>query len=499
MDFEAINFLEEKINVPNTERITTSEEIYEYINEITCYYSRETARKRLERFRKGIYYASWGHTNPFFIQKAQQDLAGQNSSFTDELFYLHRLMYNYLRNESHSYLVISSSDRNLTSYSETQFKWNIPIRFMPIFLSYILATDSIMSSKKAFSFKVFFLTLEDYLSNTILSFRNKYNDFDKYEVKDLFIYWLNHYLGRQYFLALDSICEDYSQTQEQRKILQNCFSPITYSLLNCSVCPRLAPIFSHILLHRCKEYLDSKRKEHDLAATDLSLFYPHEDEWEINDEKKFISDTAADITKLWDDSLCFINNYLQKNSKPTPYKIAVKNFEEFHSEYLNCINEMKTYISEEILSEKLFSFFYETCHNPDIENAILAHSITFDKRKAKLHIDKFAFIIDKHNNVIMKEFDLFSRMVKYASAPKPETYKTLKINEDYLDNLTKAIDEEKEMLSSEISKALKELPCIIKFHNSGYIQELQSRLSLFSEEDLAPLDNFLHSYDQKRL
>lgn len=74
-----------------TTHITTVKEILDSLMAIGEIYSEQTARTKLDSFKKCMYYCSFASGNPMYLFMAQNTL-----HVSDELIYVHELMYKFL-------------------------------------------------------------------------------------------------------------------------------------------------------------------------------------------------------------------------------------------------------------------------------------------------------------------------------------------------------------------------------------------------------------------
>ena len=91
----------EDILLSETTHITTVKEILDSLMAIGEIYSKQTARTKLDSFKKCMYYCSFASNNPMYLFMAQNIL-----HVSDERIYVHELMYKFLCNK-HQFMKFS--------------------------------------------------------------------------------------------------------------------------------------------------------------------------------------------------------------------------------------------------------------------------------------------------------------------------------------------------------------------------------------------------------
>ena len=130
-------------------------------------------------------------------------------------------MCNYLVHNK--YIQFNKTTCSQDGYAMTDFIWNIPYNFMPIFAAYFFSATGSDSQ----SISNFFSTWAYYLKRGIPYIRTplKENFFSIYDN------WANQHLGQNYFIRLNKLYNEFSKTPEQKRILQSSTRGLTLLLL----------------------------------------------------------------------------------------------------------------------------------------------------------------------------------------------------------------------------------------------------------------------------
>ena len=116
--------------------IKTKSELFTFISKIGDIYAYNTFNKRLHALEEKLYFCSFDLSNPMFLSLTQL-----NISDCEELLYVYKIMCKYLVHNK--YIQFDKTTCSQDGYNMTNFIWNIPYNFMPIWAAYFFsATES---------------------------------------------------------------------------------------------------------------------------------------------------------------------------------------------------------------------------------------------------------------------------------------------------------------------------------------------------------------------
>lgn len=434
-----------------TTHITTVKEILDSLMVIGEIYSEQTARTKLEQFKKCMYYCSFASGNPMFLVMAQDEL-----QLSDELIYIHELMFKFLC-KKHNFLEFDFFINISSKYDTSSFSWRIPKIFMPILASYILATAFL---KKKHSTIIFFSKMDEYF-NSSLNTSNGYT-------KEVYEEWTNQYLGREYFYHLDNIYETYAKTQQQQTVIRESFSSLTKLLVDAPVPPNTIPAQIYSLLAHCEMNLTKH----------IKTLYPHNEPWEMDFESKLIESLTRKMLQLPDELLRFLEASLDRNST---YKIAVSDFESFRKEANSCVEEINSKIEKSI--EVISETYLTIKTDPDFVRAIEDKRFIFNEDNFNSHAEFLNTAVSKYSQELNQKITTFIKKVEQAS--NPEKSFSLYIDMDYFKEFKEDIKYEKRALKKKLNDNFNKLPSFLFIHKEGYIKEhLSYPIYSFGENDI---------------
>ena len=347
----------EDILLSETTHITTVKEILDSLMAIGEIYSKQTARTKLDSFKKCMYYCSFASNNPMYLFMAQNIL-----HVSDERIYVHELMYKFLCNK-HQFMKFAIFEDVSSKYDPTSFLWDIPEIFMPILTSYILATAS---SKEESSTITFFSKMDEYFNSPL----NTYNE----STKGIYEKWTNNYLGREYFFHLENIYNTYAKTSQQQTIIKDSFFSLTKILIDAPVPPDTIPAqMCSLLIHN-----ETNLKKH----TDFDSLYPHDEPWEMEFESKLIDSIISTMLQIPNELFSFLETSLDSNSR---YKIAVNNFDLFKEKFDSYIKDINSQIEKS--KEETVTSYFGIRNDPDIILAIEEKHLIFNESNFNKRIE----------------------------------------------------------------------------------------------------------------
>lgn len=444
----------EDILLSETTHITTVKEILDSLMAIGEIYSKQTARTKLDSFKKCMYYCSFASNNPMYLFMAQNIL-----HVSDERIYVHELMYKFLCNK-HQFMKFAIFEDVSSKYDPTSFLWDIPEIFMPILTSYILATAS---SKEESSTITFFSKMDEYFNSPL----NTYNE----STKGIYEKWTNNYLGREYFFHLENIYNTYAKTSQQQTIIKDSFFSLTKILIDAPVPPDTIPAqMCSLLIHN-----ETNLKKH----TDFDSLYPHDEPWEMEFESKLIDSIISTMLQIPNELFSFLETSLDSNSR---YKIAVNNFDLFKEKFDSYIKDINSQIEKS--KEETVTSYFGIRNDPDIILAIEEKHLIFNESNFNKRIEFLNTAISNYENELMKKITSFISKVERASDTKKSS--SLHLSTDYFKDFKADINYRKTLFEKKLNNFNK-LPPFLSMHKDGYIKENLSYPMHFLENDILRL------------
>lgn len=463
LSLNKLKAFEEKLII-STERITTEEEIYDYMTSIGEIYSFTTLSNKLEYFKKCMYYCSPGLSNTMFLEMAQNELA-----LPDERIYIHELMYQFLCNPKHKFLKFNIPENITSKYEPASFSWDISKLIMPVLTAYILAANV---SKKSFSVSSFFEKMDRY-------FYSSSNICDEY-VREIYLDLTNEYLGRQYFCTLNSLYEKYSETSNQQQALRNATYSLTRILIECPVKPSIVSTHICSLLEYYQTDLGNHVYSDANTSSKLMPLYAHDAPWTASIETELIKQLTTTFSKLTTPLLTFIENSLDSKSR---YGISIKNFDLFQHEFKKYEDDISSIIEESL--KNIENTYDSIQNNTDIIKAVKEGRLIFNEAKLNTHKKCLIGAITKYHKCISTKFSTFKTKVKQASNSNTKHPVSLSCETDYFETLKTDIQYYQNILiENNFEGKFKKLSPIFSLHNLGYVENSRYPVDCFYENDI---------------
>ena len=166
-----------------------------------------------------------------------------------ELWYIHYRMYSFLLNNN--YIKIKYD-----GFQEHKFIWNIPVPFMPIFASYVLASN--FKKKETPSVNNFFKKFDSFIAHKISDLPDNENCTKK-EVDA----WISLQLGKNYFCSLESLVQEKAGSSlEKASILRNDTAELTNIQLYTTSTSGYTSIYINRLLESFYSQCINTKDEH---------------------------------------------------------------------------------------------------------------------------------------------------------------------------------------------------------------------------------------------
>lgn len=420
--------------------IKTKSELFTFISKIGDIYAYNTFNKRLHTLEEKLYFCSFDLSNPMYLSLTQL-----NISDCEELLYIHKIMCNYLVHNK--YIQFDKTTCSQDVYAMTDFVWNIPYNFMPIFAAYFFSATGSDSQ----SISNFFSIWAYYLKRGIPYIRTplKENFFSIYDN------WANQHLGKNYFIRLNELYNEFSKTLEQKRILQSSTRGLTLLLLY-----NPEHISSYLT---CS--LDTYRKILSSYASDQ--LYDRRVPYLLDSELKFVN-TYYDTLKFYSKIIySTVYHNIKKSGYNPSRSIAIRNLSDILLKYTCYLKKLKS-ISSAI--EKDFTAYIDDVKKePQILEHLKNGRISMSTHAYNIHMTSISKIITKYYNETIKDFSKFKENQEKCSSLSSPSYTSLPTDIDYLADLKKSFNKNLEHFKKCIDDEFQKTPAIFTLNMSGVI------------------------------
>ena len=350
-------------------RITMTKDIYSELGE-----PGNTTTENYLKFFKDCMINSSNLNNRNSYIPVQKTLA--NSPSVD-LYSVHYRMYMFLVN--HHFIQIKYD-----GYKEYKFIWNIPKPFLPIFISYVLASN--FRKKEIASVNNFFAEFDSHITHKVTSLPNN-QGCTKEEVDA----WVSLQLGRNYFCNLELLISEKAKTSlENAEILRNDISVLTDIQTYTQSTTGLTSIYVDQLLKHFHSQCSSIGDE---------LLFNHKKSFLTSAESNLIDTLVASFFNQLKELIIFVRNYPKDPSNST-FPIAVKNYDNFKTEFL----KHKAFFSKE---NPFWSEFIKTSYD-DLHISLLNQAAS--EQLDLLSID--GYNLHTHSSFLSYEFSNAASVVE---------------------------------------------------------------------------------------
>ena len=420
--------------------IRTKKESFTFIKQISDIYAYNTFNKRLNALEEKLYFCSFDLSNPMYLSLTQL-----NISDCEELLYIHKIMCNYLVHNK--YIQFNKTTCSQDGYAMTDFIWNIPYNFMPIFAAYFFSATGSDSQ----SISNFFSTWAYYLKRGIPYIRTplKENFFSIYDN------WANQHLGQNYFIRLNKLYNEFSKTPEQKRILQSSTRGLTLLLLY-----NPEHISSYLTC-----FLDTYRKILSSYASDQ--LYDRRIPYLLDSELKFVNTYYGTLKYYSDEIVSTVSDIIKANGHNPSKSIAIDNFSDILPKYTCYLKKLKS-ISGAI--EKDFTDYINNVKkDSQISERLKNGAISMSTHEYNIHMTSISKIITKYYNETIKDFSKFKENQEKCSSPSSPSYTSLPTNIDYLAELEKSFKKNLEHFKKCINNEFQKSHAIFSIYISGVI------------------------------
>lgn len=420
--------------------IRVKRELFAFISKFGDIYAYNTFNKRLNALEEKLYFCSFDLSNPMYLSLTQL-----NISDCEELLYVHRIMCNYLTHNA--YLQFDKTTCSQDGYAMTNFKWNIPYNFMPIFAAYFFSATE--SDKQSIS--NFFSTWANYLKKGVPYIRTplKENFFSLYDN------WANQHLGKNYFICLNELYNNFSKSPAQKQILQTSTRSLTLLLIYN---PELISPYLICSLNTYRKIL------HSYASDQL---YDRQISYLLNSELKFIN-TYYDTLKYYSDEILSTVFTIIKAKGHNPNRsIAINHFSNIMPKYAYYLDKLKS-ISGAIKKD-FATYIDDVKKDPQISERLKNGVISTSTHAYNIHMASISKTIAKYYNEIINDLSKFIDAQEKCSSPSHSSYAALPTNINYLTELKYLFKKTLGHFETWIEDSFQKLPSIFVLNISGVI------------------------------
>lgn len=441
--------------------------------------SKNTVRKWLKILKRCLYYCSSNLSNPMFLELAKHEL-----HISTELIYIHTLMYKFVCKKQ-EYIKFSP----LTSIEQrnkiSQFTWKVPVDFMPYLASYISATSAMKKSSTTPFFQKWQKSFDDiirYLRNTTEK-ECLLNNHDLEKIDNASRNWVDDHLAKGYFDILERIYTKYSNSDEEKAVIRNAISGITFMIIECTQTNQIIP-YAIQLLSAYEKCLDMKNSSGKINKQKLAdYYYPHTEELKPMNMLKTVQNYSKILFIYINNFLSFINDQLIACHVDTKYGIAINNYDIFEKQ---CYEYLDQTIVPHINAAH-DTFYSYTISLKDalanLDNREYADHV-FQTSNAEMYVKTYTDIIITYYTKVEEVIKKFLSYVKMASSENPEKNSKLKVNKDYFHLLKMDLKEYQKQLEQKIEDTFNKLPPVINYPVLGYIKEFSYPAFTFFDKDI---------------
>lgn len=451
--------------MPQEEFITTDIELYNYIRNFIEAYDPKSIRTRLKNFKIHIYCGSLGHRNPAFYYKLQKEL-----NLSNELKYVHELMYLYLINNN--YLRLSyhysnsniplSDDFSLDAATKANYEWNIPNAFAPFLTAYILSAFD--TKEKNVTTRIFFDKMDKHFENIIFNQEEPLTLSKHKDIMCTYNLWKKNFLGQAYFETLESIYDDFANNPIQIQTLSDATIGLTYALLESSAPDDLAfSSFTSILIRYRKQLEEVITND----KNKLYLLYPYTEPVIVDFQKSFIKESCESTNQAIEAAYSYIISNMRTHHKQgSRYELAIDNFDSFSKDmdlYKNNIMECATE-APFVLRSKIDNYLKEPGHS----QAISQGTLIIDSKKIEELFTVFEKTIKHYSDDVIRSLDKLTKTTKFSSGDNPEDHNSVTVDHSFIESFNDDLNKQQKNFKSNCEKLI--IPFLL-LRRPGYLNE----------------------------
>lgn len=445
--------------------ISTKQGLFKFVSNLGERFAYNTFNSKLKLTEKYLYYCSFDLCNPMYVLLAKEEL-----NLEEEILYIHNLMYHYLI--SHHFVAFNPQDCTIDDYKTITFTWQIPYHFMPIFSAYLFA-----GTIKDPTLDSFFSTWDRILQKAILPTCFVYKNANLFET--IYNEWDNHFLGKEYFLILQTVYRKFSTDSSQKRILRDSTRELTLLFIkniksDCSI--------SSYIIKALNNYAST------LASYRQEVLYDYNKTFTPTSEYSFIYSYYFLLHNFSSHLLYVIQSNIKEHLLPnSSYTFAINNFDSISTTYDSILSKISD-ISD--CTEKDYEVFLSTTYEDhQIKDALKCGRLKINHAAVQTHSKQISKNVQKYYNNIIEEFKNFINVQKKCSSPNSKSSLTLALGDDYLkklqQNILRTLSYFKDYVNDNNSQ---KLPGIFDMRIPGMISVLR-----FHSYDLEQTKNILSS------
>ena len=213
----------------------------------------------------------------------------------------------------------------------------------------------------------------------------------------------------------------------------------------------------------------------------LDILYPHDEPYILQFEKNSFQAYFKELERVSSQFINDIKAMLKVDSKPSPYGIAVNDFDKFEQSFQKGLTDFNIHTQEVLIS--VGSFYADLLNASSIKEKISSDILKFNEKSAIKKIEPLYRKIENYQNTLTQKFNTFLKQVQKASSETPSRYDSLKLDTNYLYLLEADVQRKTSRLEKEFSK---DIP-VFSRSRRGYLQEQGYCNNIFNEEDTLKL------------
>ena len=295
--------------------------------------------------------------------------------------------------------------------------------------------------------------------------------------------WVNDHLAKGYFDILERIYTKYSNSDEEKAVIRNAISGITFMIIECTQTDQIIP-YAIQLLSAYKKCLDMKNSSGKINKQKLAdYYYPHTEELKPINMLKTVQNYSKILFMYINNFLSFINDQLIACHVDTKYGIAINNYDIFEKQCYEYLDQ--TFVPHVNAAHDTFYSYTISLKNElaNLNSREYADHV-FQTSNAEMYVKTYTDIIITYYTKVEEAIKEFLSYVKMASSEKPEKESELKVNIDYFRLLKTRLAQYQTQLNKKIENSFKSLAPLIKYPVPGYIKEFSYPAFTFFDKDI---------------
>ena len=449
---------------------TSIESLHKYIYELTQTMGSDTARRLLNKFKKTMFFVNNIESNPALFSHAKDKLSIPNKPpISDELLLIHSRMNRFLRSKKIICENTGSNSINKDYAPGTQFTWNIPDVFMPLFISYVLATA--YHKNEPLEVKEFFDDIKKRLDESINVILESSKSISNDDIRNIYDNWMDDCLGRTYFCNAEALYQTYAQTEEQKKQLRYATSYLTHLVNLCPISQNCVIRYVNLLLADFENLLKQNIPDFNKRTLDLCLLYEHETPIHVQEENTLVEYFFRNFYDKLNEIYSFLLTFLAKHhKKASQYPLAVDDYDKFHTKLLNYRDSLVQDCN--LLDSRIESAYHALKNSSNIEQALSLHLYIEKPEYKTLRISTLSSLFTTAYKKTLQKLKELSKIFALSNDSDPSHFDT-KLKEYNAKEIRRLFWEPYESLCLDLEKKFKVLPDFLYLKCPGAVFEYQ--------------------------